>query len=272
MNNIIFNDRVINPNNTLNWGDLIPFKIIKELSDSEKVEYGDVFNVKKPINTYKIYSTGSVMAFTGSDSIVWGTGCIQPKAIGLTPKKIYSVRGPETRKQLEYKGITCPEIYGDPALLFPKIYNPKNIEKKYKYGIIPHYIEYSTPLGLATIKNLENLGFKIINICSGETEFIDELLEVEYVISSTLHGLIAADAYGIPNARVNITNKLIGGHFKFVDYFRSVKREIDFGLQLTPNTKIEEIINLNFNGEIVFDCDDYINNSAPWINNEYKLF
>lgn len=270
-NEIIFNDRVIIPNNTKNWGDLIPYDIIKKLSNSDKLGCGDVFNVKNPWGRYKIYSTGSVMLFTKSDSIVWGTGCIKEKAIGSAPKKIYSVRGPLTKLELNKRGVNCPEIYGDPALLFKKIYNP-TIIKKYKWGVIPHYIDYESKKDLAAIKNLENKGFKVIDICAGEFEFIDELLEVENVLSSSLHGLIAADTYNIPNARVRISNKLIGGDFKFMDYFMSINRSLDYGLQLTHNTSIDEIDNLELNTNIDFNCEEYILNSAPWINNEFNIF
>lgn len=257
----VFNDRTITPDNTLNWGDLVPYKIIDELFDTNITEK-DVFNVKQPNGNYTVYSTGSVMLFTKPNSIVWGTGCIDRGMIGQTPKKVYAVRGPLTRKELLNKGIECPEVYGDPALLYPNIYNP-DIEKKYKWGIIPHYIEFESAKDREVIKNLESKGFKVIDICSGEKNFINELLEVENILSSSLHGLIVADAYGIPNARVRISNKLIGGDFKFKDYYLSVNREEDLGLQLTEETTLEEIENLYFNKEINFDSNKLIN-SAPW--------
>ncbi len=257
----VFNDRTITPDNTLNWGDLVPFKIIDELFDSD-ISEKDVFNVKQPNGNYSVYSTGSVMLFTKPNSIVWGTGCIDRGMIGQTPKKVYAVRGPLTRQEFLKKGIDCPEVYGDPALLYPKIYNPK-VEKKYKWGIIPHYIEFESARDRESIKNLEKKGFKVIDICSGEKEFINELLEVENVISSSLHGLIMADAYGIPNARVNISNKLIGGDFKFKDYYMSVDRKIDLGLQLNKNTSLSEIKNLYLNREIKFNSELLLK-SSPW--------
>ena len=268
---LYFNNRKITPNNTKNWGDLIPTYIIQKLSDSDLIQDGDVFNVKSPMKNYPIYSTGSVMRYTKNNSIVWGTGCIEEGSIGEKPKKIYAVRGPLTRKELIKKGWDCPEVYGDPALLFPLIYNPK-IEKKYKYGIIPHYIEYESKKDINVIKNLEKLGFKIIDICAGVEKFIDELLEVENVISSSLHGMIVADAYGIPNARVNISNKLIGGDFKFKDYCMSVGRDVDYGLQLTESTTLEEIEELYFNSKINFDSDKLLN-SGPWnFEENYSMF
>lgn len=267
---VVFNDRELNINSRLNWGDLIPYKIIKVLSKSKKLVESDVFNVREAYLKHLIYSTGSIMAFTNTNCIVWGSGCIQPNAVGQPPKKVYSVRGPMTREILINKGIQVDEVYGDPALLYPLIYNPK-IEKKYKWGIIPHYIEFKSDIGIKTLRHLEAMGIRIIDICAGEDKFIDELLEVENVLSSSLHGLIAADAYGIPNARVRITNQLIGGDFKFLDYYLSVGREADFGLQLTNNTNLNEIEELKLNREIDFNSEEYLKH-APWINNEYDLF
>jgi len=265
----VFNDRNITPDNKMNWGDLVPYKIINELFDSN-VKESDVFNVKQPNANYTIYSTGSVMLFTKPNSIVWGTGCIDKGMIGQNPSKVYAVRGPLTREELLKRGIECPEVYGDPALLYPMIYNP-NIEKKHKWGIIPHYIEFESARDREVLKNLENQGFKIIDICSGEKEFINELLEVENILSSSLHGLIMADAYGIPNARVNISNKLIGGDFKFKDYCLSVDRKIDLGYQLTKDTKISDIENIYFNKSIKFDSNKLLN-SSPWSLKKIKQY
>jgi pyruvyltransferase len=259
---VTYNNRNIIPDSTTNWGDLIPFSIVKFFSKSPKLTEQDVFSVKHPNRHYTLYSVGSIMLATKPGGLVWGTGCIMPGGVGQPPKKIYAVRGPLTRYELNLKNIPCPEVYGDPALLYSKMYFPK-INKKYKYGIIPHYIEYFTPEHNAIIKNLENQGIKIIDICAGKKQFINELLEVEKVISSSLHGLIAADAYGIPNARVNISNRLVGGHFKFKDYYMSVNRREDLGLQLTLQTQLKDIENLYFNPQININLDLLLNN-APW--------
>ena len=80
---------------------------------------------------------------------------------------------------------------------------------------------------------------------------------------TSLHGLIVADAYGIPNARVNISNKLIGGDFKFKDYCLSVGREIDLGYQLTDETELKDIEDLHFNREINFN-QELLLNCSPW--------
>jgi pyruvyltransferase len=94
-------------------------------------------------------------------------------------------------------------------------------------------------------------------------------LECEKIISSSLHGLIISDAYGIPNARVNVSNKLFGGDFKFIDYYKSVDRGNDFGLQLEMSTTFNEIQNLHFNDQINIDLDTLLE-SAPWNSTEFN--
>jgi hypothetical protein len=52
----------------------------------------------------------------------------------------------------------------------------------------------------------------------------NEITNSEFVVSSSLHGLIIADAFGIPNARLRISDRMPGGDWKFMDYFSSVGR------------------------------------------------
>ena len=46
-----------------------------------------------------------------------------------------------------------------------------------------------------------------------------------FIISSSLHGLIAADSLNIPHVWMKISNKIIGGNWKFNDYFLSMNKE-----------------------------------------------
>jgi len=201
---------------------------------------------------------------------VWGAGCISPGAIGEDPLKVYAVRGPLTRKELNDRGVECPKVYGDPALLFPKIYNPpRNI--KYKYGLIPHYIDYTNEYALNIITYLESQGVKIINITNNTFKFIDELLSVEKVMSSGLHGLIAADAYGIPNIKVMLSNLLVGGKFKFNDYFKSVDRELIFKTFIDNTPSIDNLELLPFNTKINFNPDILLK-AGPWNDNNCTFF
>ncbi len=52
-----------------------------------------------------------------------------------------AVRGPLTRQFLMDMGIDCPKIYGDPALLLPKLFPEfkKSENPTKEYIIIPHH-------------------------------------------------------------------------------------------------------------------------------------
>jgi len=110
---------------------------------------------------------------------------------------------------------------------------------------------------------MEDMGIKIINVTAGIYKFIDQLKECEMIISSSLHGLIAADAYGIPNHRVKISKLLLGGDFKYLDHYSSVKREHYEPLQLTDTTTLYEVNSLKFEVGDVSLTDKLLENT-PW--------
>ena len=247
------------PHRALNWGDIVSYPLVKTISQSEKVE-----KTNDRVSG-KLIVVGSVLQHLNQGDLVWGGGCIDQNHISARPEKVFAVRGPLTRHELLSKGIDCPPIYGDPALLMPYITDYKRKEPKYKYGLIPHYADEYEP----QVENLKNKGVKIIDICGGLEKFIEDIMDVEFILSSSLHGLIAADAWGIPNARVIIKGTLYGRHFKFIDYCLSVNRKIDYGYQLTPTTSLEDLGNIGYNDRIQFNAEQLVN-SAPWLDNNYK--
>ncbi len=141
---------------------------------------------------------GSIITWmTKENFVIWGAGVVYPdQPLKYKPKKVLAVRGPLTRRYLIRQGVECPEIYGDPALLFPHfIIPPRN--KKYKLGIIPHFRDKENPL-LNKYKQRNDI--RIIDVESKKwNSFIEQICECEIVISSSLHGLIISDAYAIPN-------------------------------------------------------------------------
>ncbi|KAB7888580.1 polysaccharide pyruvyl transferase family protein [Poseidonibacter ostreae] len=176
------------------------------------------------------------------------------------PKKIYAVRGPKTRKILLENNIDCPEVYGDPALLLPRVYNPK-IKKCYKYGIIPHYVDADNPF----LEKIENRKDVLIIDILNENPFntVDEILSCENIISSSLHGIIVADAYNIPSLWIEFSDKVIGSGFKFYDYFESVKKNVSSSFRIDAKTEFIELIE-NINSEkIDIDLDKLIK-SCPF--------
>jgi len=201
-----------------NWGDAISPVIAAQISGGRKINY---VSPSDPSETFRYYSVGSIIPPSSPASEIWGSGCMHDaQHVQHRPKKIHAVRGPLTRQVFLRSGIECPEVYGDPALLYPRFYRPQ-IKKTHRLGIVPHYID-SQHSWVQKIRAKE--GAKVINILGGINHVVDEILSCECIVSSSLHGLIAADAYGIPALWIELSDKVAGGGFKFRDYFMSIGR------------------------------------------------
>lgn len=201
-----------------NFGDILN-PVLIELLTGKKPNH----IVSKYFNDGVYYSViGSILGRAKKNTIVWGSGYIssEDKVIDK-PKKICAVRGPKTRERLIEQGYECPEVYGDPALLMPLLYKPV-ITKKYKLGIIPHYVDKSNNW----LNDIDSDGVKVLDIHTNQPlDFINQMLECERIASSSLHGLIISDAYEIPSVWIEFSDKVTGHGFKFVDYFLSVGQE-----------------------------------------------
>ncbi|MDD7986894.1 polysaccharide pyruvyl transferase family protein [Lentisphaera marina] len=209
-----------------NWGDdLNP--ILCELISGKKCRYasGEQSN--------KFMAIGSILSHADNRTEVWGSGFISSCAKYISrPQKVHAVRGPLTRKRLIELGYSdVPEIYGDPALLLAK-FAPDPPKKKYKLGIIPHYADKRHPL---IEKYKGDSACKVIDVSLPIWDFLSTLRECDSIISSSLHGLICADTFKIPNAWVEFSNKVTGNGFKFSDYFLSTSRPVVKPINLVDN-------------------------------------
>lgn len=142
-----------------------------------------------------LYAVGSVLTAGIQDCTVWGSGILNARITNRCRNReldIRAVRGPFTRAILMDYGYECPAIYGDPAMLMPEIYQPNVLpEKKYKYGVVMHKDQ--------KFKVDETSDTLIIDICTADYKlFVNQILSVEKVISSSLHGIILAETYGVP--------------------------------------------------------------------------
>lgn len=219
-----------------NFGDDINIPLLKALTGKKVVIHHSTFCN----HSTNILCIGSIIeGFSDKYSIIWGSGALHGmETMKCKPKKVCAVRGPLTRDYLMKQEIECPTVYGDPALLFPLIYTP-NAEKKYKLGIVTHYVDYNLPhVKTFREQHPEVLFIKLRNYESWQT-VIDEITFCEAIASSSLHGLIISDAYHIPNVRVKFSNEIEGGDFKYRDYFGGVNRVYLETVDWTSDINIE---------------------------------
>ena len=223
-----------------NWGDYVSVVLCGLVNSGNRyIPRRYTWNV---FGKEDILCIGSIITWmTTPRSIIWGSGIVYPnKEISAIPKKVLAVRGPLTREYLIKRGIACPEVYGDPALLFPRFYQPPK-EKKYKLGIIPHFRDKENPL---IGKYAKEKSVLIIDVQSVHPwhKFIDDICSCEYIASSSLHGIIISDAYQVPNVWI----ELEGGErktFAFKDYLYSVGKANVDAFPIVMDTDINELIN-----------------------------
>ena len=199
---------------SFNFGDCIAPLILKGMGVKE------VFYCR-PEEKRHLLSIGSILQFATPLSTVWGSGLIKPNLIHQKPDKVLAVRGPLTHENLRVLGIFSPLIVGDPAILLPDIY-PISSSSTYKYGLIPHYSDINHPW---VKKCRERDDVKFIDVEGEPLSTLKGILSCEHILSSSLHGIIVAEAYGLRASWIKLSNKLFGGDFKFQDYFFSTDRK-----------------------------------------------
>ena len=184
----------------------------------------------------------------------------------------HAVRGPLTRKIVTDAGFSCPEIYGDPAILMPYIYRvSKQIDCK--IGIIPHYVDKKLVSHLRGVHK----DVRILDIQGDIPEVMNEVARCKVILSSSLHGVIIAEALGRKACYVQMSNGVVGGDFKFKDYYASTGRQLvksDWreGIhQLTiPHPMISDAVNKALAADSPrFECDKLLQ-ACPFNFRGYK--
>ena len=196
-----------------NFGDvLVP--IIIEWISGQKTEYVEAKTSGKLLCIGSELVGGRVLQ---ENDVVWGYGANKPKEIKAPAgAKFLMFRGKNTAKLV--KGIKDPGVYGDPALLMPLIYKPEITKKEYPIVLISHYIDKKR------FQHIDNKQILKIDINDDIYKIIDQMNICETLISTSLHGSIVAEAYGIPVVWLKASTEVIGVEFKWNDYLSGTGR------------------------------------------------
>ncbi len=161
---------------------------------------------------------GSSCIFARDGDIVWGSG-----VNGKFPVErhifrhldVRAFRGPLTRDFLLRRGIEAPEIFGDPALLVADLLA----------------IRFPAPAGhadpVAFVPNLHDLPAmqaweNVVSPLDPWWSVVRRISSARHVISSSLHGLVVADAFGVPCTYLRLSEE--ENLFKYEDYILGVGR------------------------------------------------
>lgn len=161
--------------------------------------------------------------FEGGEVHVWGTGCSPWKNPSAPADRrvafsaphdgsivLHATSGP-VAERLMSNGGPRPGLYGDPAWLLPRFYRPR-VRKKWKLGVILHLSELADrsyearPLPAFVRYNIPEEFRDDVHLITTVTPLgvpavkakLDEILACERIVSMSMHGLVVAEAYGIP--------------------------------------------------------------------------
>ncbi len=187
-----------------NFGDALSPVIVSAVLGEE---------VQRATESPKLLAIGSILPFAGRGDTIWGSGAHPEYPAGSYDLNVLAVRGPITRAELLKAGCSCPELFGDPALLLPRFYEPTGRIRE--TVVVPHYSDDAGRLFSRQARldcTLQALDWRVTaNI----------ICKAKLVLASALHGLVVAEAYGIPAVWVGCDE----GHSKYHDYYLGTGRE-----------------------------------------------
>ena len=162
-----------------------------------------------------ILGAGSILEHASPTSVVCGAGFLQPPSGLGRAAAFVAVRG-------ALSATACGDppgvLLGDPLVLIDTF-----VERRptmHRYGFVPHVTSVARWRRLACRRH-----HHIIDPAWDPWRTIAEISACEVVFSQSLHGLIVADALGVPNVWVTPCDAMAGGRFKFDDYFSTLDRE-----------------------------------------------
>lgn len=202
-----------------NFGDLLGSLVLKKFTklDSTWANPADA----------QLVIIGSVLDQLPPDwsGIVAGAGKLHEKTKLILPNaKILAVRGPLTAK-----GLKGDFVSADPALLADELVGP--VDKIYDLGLVPHWTDRTLEHEVKFLK----YNPKIIRVNADPLQVIREIGQCRKIVSSSLHGIILADAFDIPR-RIEISPRMLthahqeGGLFKWQDYQASLGKKLKIGV------------------------------------------
>lgn len=169
---------------------------------------------------------GSIIRFAKPEQAIFGSGAMWAKDRPTPYARYLAVRGPLTRECVLSAGGACPEVYGDPALLLPEFANDP-AQRVHDIGLVPHYVDQERVRALHPNE-------RIIDVLRADPlDVVREIRQCRSILSSSLHGIIVAHAFGIPAAWVRWSDSLSGDDTKFRDYAASV------GVELVPYGSVD---------------------------------
>lgn len=187
----------------------------------------NLFGAEHVINVRDVrFDVGPALLGAGSmlqklrypNTVVWGSGFIDRDLVNSSlrsPNECLALRGHLSRSVAEKAGWPVSDNFGDPGIFATQIIN-KPKRPNCEITVVPHFRHFSF---FSSIVN-SSAHIQVVDAQSGLINVLRQIAGSEIVLSSSLHGIVVAHAYGIPWTWLRFTSHRLGGdQFKFHDFF-----------------------------------------------------
>ncbi|MDY0830148.1 polysaccharide pyruvyl transferase family protein [Microbacterium sp. BG28] len=165
----------------------------------------------------RLLAVGSILHFARDADIVWGSGVngkVPTSEIDASSLDIRAVRGPLTAGVLRSKGMIVPDVFGDPGLLLPDLLGVRRSENPTRQLlVIPNLHDWPTWRRNPAVISPRS-PFEVV---------VRAVAESTHVVASSLHGLVMADALGVPASLLRPSKENL---FKYEDYYEGTGRRL----------------------------------------------
>lgn len=163
--------------------------------------------------TPHLLGAGSILEKATPASVVCGAGFLAaPTGPPPRPSAVVAVRG---ALSLAAIGGDEATLLGDPLVLVDGLVQP--VPKRHPVGFVPHVVSIDRWRADCRGRSL------LVDPSAEPWRVVETIAACELVLSQSLHGLIVADALGVPNVWVAPAAGMVGGRFKFDDYFSTLE-------------------------------------------------
>lgn len=153
----------------------------------------------------RLLGIGSIAHRAMAGDVIWGSGSkdrpVRLSRAQLETVDVRAVRGPVTLRYLKRCGFNVERVslFFDPGALIAEVFGPelellrKSVVSRGDIAFIPHYRDRD-----AFVRRYGAGGGRIVDVDATILNFCAEILSSLLVVSSSLHGIIFAEALGVP--------------------------------------------------------------------------
>ncbi|WP_168583476.1 polysaccharide pyruvyl transferase family protein [Gephyromycinifex aptenodytis] len=212
-----------------NFGDLLTPYLLRDFG---------IVPALSPPRQARLVGVGSLIQHLPTDfeGALWGSGLVADERVDLPGATCLALRGELTRDRLGNPRVSA---LGDPGLLLgAKVRRPGVC---FDVGVVPHYVHADDAWLRGLVAQYPGT-VRVIDVKQSPRAVARAVASCRTIVSTSLHGVITADSFGIPVTWVRMPRELAGGDFKFADHESVVRPARSRGVEAAEVESLHELV------------------------------